>query len=174
MANKQITQLPPAISLDGSEEVEIVQPAGSSGTSKRATAAQIANTGLKRINTAIEYVVDEGGLALSTGVKGYLSVPFDAEILSVMLLSDMTGSVSVDIWKCSYDAFDAGSSAPTVADSITGGAYPTITSGTKYETDSLTSWTTFIESGSVLAFVIDSATDLTRLTISLGVERQLD
>lgn len=44
MANQPIPTLPVAIALDGSEQLEIVQPAGSGGTTKRATAAQIANT----------------------------------------------------------------------------------------------------------------------------------
>jgi hypothetical protein len=44
MANQPIPTLPVAIALDGSEQLEIVQPAGSGGTTKRATAEQIANT----------------------------------------------------------------------------------------------------------------------------------
>lgn len=42
MANTTIPQLPVAITLDGTEQLELVQPPGSGGTSKRATAAQIA------------------------------------------------------------------------------------------------------------------------------------
>jgi hypothetical protein len=42
MANVPIPSLPVAISIDGTEQVEIVQPAGSGGTSKRTTTGDIA------------------------------------------------------------------------------------------------------------------------------------
>lgn len=42
MANASIPGLPVAISLDGTEQMELVQPAGSGGTTKRATTGQIA------------------------------------------------------------------------------------------------------------------------------------
>ena len=169
MANKQITDLPVAVSMDGTEDIEIVQ----GGTSKRATAAQIARSRLQEVNTAIEFVIDEGGLVLNSGVKGYLEIPFDATILTVSLLGDQSGSVVVDIWKCSYTAFDAGATAPTVADSITSASPPTIATGTKSRDTSLTGWTTSVDSGDVLAFVVDSNSNFTRVTVSLGVERLL-
>lgn len=169
MANKQITDLPVAVSMDGTEDLEIVQ----GGTSKRATAAQIARSRLQEVNTAIEFVIDEGGPPLSTGTKGYLQIPFDATILTVALLCDQTGSTVVDIWKCSYVAFDAGATAPTAANSITSTTPPTIVSGTKYSDTVLSGWTTGIDAGDILAFVVDSNTSITRVTVSLGVERLL-
>lgn len=42
MANASIPGLPVAVTLDGTEQLEVVQPPGSGGTTKRATAAQIA------------------------------------------------------------------------------------------------------------------------------------
>lgn len=169
MANKQITDLPVAVSMDGTENLEIVQ----GGTSKRATAALIARSRLQEVNTAIEFVIDEGGVPLTTGTKGYLQVPFDATILTVALLGDQSGSTEIDIWKCSYTAFDAGATAPVAANSITSATPPTIVAGTKYSDTALSGWTTSIDEGDVLAFVVNSNSSFTRITVSLGVERLL-
>ncbi len=43
MANQPIPTLPVAVTLDGTEQMELVQPAGNTGTSKRATTLQIGN-----------------------------------------------------------------------------------------------------------------------------------
>jgi len=45
MANQPIPTLPVAVTIDGTEQLECVQPPGSGGTSKRLTAAQIALLG---------------------------------------------------------------------------------------------------------------------------------
>jgi hypothetical protein len=111
----------------------------------------------------LQFVVDGGGVALTTGVKGFLEVPFAMTISQVTLLADTTGSVVVDIWKDTYANFP-----PTVADTITAAAKPTITAATKAKDSTLTGWTTAVAAGDVLAFNVDSAATITRLTISLS------
>lgn len=118
------------------------------------------------LSASIVYVIDGGGATFSTGVKGFLQIPFNCTITAVSLLADQTGSVVVDIWKDTYANFP-----PTAADSITGAAKPTISASNKSVNSTLTGWTTSITAGDVLAFNVDSATTITRLTITLSVNR---
>jgi hypothetical protein len=115
---------------------------------------------------AIEVVIDGAGSVITTGEKGHLEVPFDCVIQAARMFADQTGSIVVDIWRDTYGNFP-----PTVADSICGSAKPTISSGRKYEDVSLTGWTTTLAAGDILAFAVDSAATVQRVTLSLTVER---
>ena len=176
MANVPITSLPIANAIDGTPYLEIAQNVAGVGlpavyVSKRVQAQNIANQFANQLTAAIEYVIDEGRIVITTGSKGYLKVPFAGVFTSVDVLGNTTGSVVVDIWKCSYSQFDAGATHPVSADSIVGGNYPTISSGTKYTDSVLASWTTAFSANDVLAFVINSNSGFTRLTISLSASR---
>ncbi len=116
--------------------------------------------------TAVEFVLDGGGSVLATVIKGDLQVPFTGTITGVVLLADQTGSIVVDIWKDTLANFP-----PTVADSITASAKPTITSDTDSEDTTLTGWTTSIVQGDVLRFKVDSATNIERCTVALKITR---
>jgi hypothetical protein len=118
------------------------------------------------LDAAIEYVVDGGGSELTTGLKGFLEVPFACTITAARMLADQTGSAIVDVWVDDFAAFP-----PTNADSITAAAPPTISADVKSEDVTLTAWTTAIAAGDIVAFNIDSVSDITRLTISLTVTR---
>ena len=111
--------------------------------------------------TAIQFIIDGGGSAITTGVKGDLRIPFGCTINRVTMLADATGSNVTDIWKDTYANFP-----PTDADSITASAPPTITSSNKSEDTTLTSWTTSITAGDILRFNVDSNSTITRLTVS--------
>lgn len=109
-------------------------------------------------------MIDGGGATITTGVKGYLRVPFACTIVSVTLLADQSGSIVIDVWKDTYANYP-----PVVGDSITASAKPTISSATKSEDTTLTGWTTSISAGDVLGFNVDSVTTLQRVTIQLKV-----
>ena len=117
--------------------------------------------------SALEFVIDGGGVVLATGiVKGFLEVPFACTIISNRLLADVSGSVVVDIWKDTYANFP-----PLVADSITAAAKPTISSAQKSEDATLTGWTTALAKGDILRLNVDSVTTITNVTLSLTVRR---
>lgn len=118
------------------------------------------------LEAAIEYVVDGGGSELTTGIKGFLEVPFACTITAARMFADQTGSAVVDVWADDYASFP-----PTVADTITASAKPTIAAGVKSEDTTLTGWTTALAAGDVVAFKVDSVSTITRLTISLTVTR---
>jgi hypothetical protein len=74
----------------------------------------------------LTFVIDGGGSAIAAGIKGDLQIPFACAIEQVTLLADQSGSIVIDIWKDTY-----ANAPPTVADSITASAKPTISSAAK-------------------------------------------
>lgn len=120
----------------------------------------------KRKDAAIEFIIDGGGVAITTGIKGDIEVPFACTIVRSTLLADQSGSIVVDVWKDSYANFPA-----TDADSITASAPPTISTATNSQDTTLTGWTTSLAKGDILRFNVDSCTSITRATLSLLVEK---
>lgn len=114
--------------------------------------------------TSITFIIDGGGAAITTGQKGHLEIPFACTIQQVTMMADQSGSIVVDIWKDTYANFP-----PTDIDSITSTTPPTISAAQKSQDSTLTGWTTSIAAGDILAFNVDSAATITRVTISLKV-----
>jgi len=116
---------------------------------------------------SITYIIDGGGAVIALGLHGFLEVPFDCEIEQVTLLADQAGTMTVDIWNDIYANFP-----PTVADTITAAAKPTLAGPTdKYQDSGLAGWTTGIDEGDILAFNIDAVTVCTRVAICLKVRK---
>ncbi len=128
--------------------------------------ATTAKTALK--TRAVGITIDGAGSVITTGVKGFVRVPFAGTIVSVTLLSTdpaaMAGSIVVDIWKDILANYP-----PTVADTITASAKPTLSSANNSEDTTLTGWTTSIAAGDVLGFKVDSVATLTRVSLELKV-----
>ena len=118
------------------------------------------------VDDAIEFVIDGGGAEIATGVHGFLEIPFDCTVVSVTLLADQSGSVVVDLWMDTYANYP-----PTDADTITSSTPPTITTATKSQDTTLTSWTTSLVEGSILGFNVDSVTTCERVTVSIKVQK---
>lgn len=114
----------------------------------------------------IPFVIDGGGNVITTGQKGHLKIPFACTINQVDVYADASGSIVVDIWKDTYANFP-----PADADSITASAPPTLSTAQKSQDSTLTGWTTSISAGDVLAYNVDSATTVTRVTVTLKVTR---
>jgi hypothetical protein len=111
-------------------------------------------------------VIEGGGAAIATGIKGDIEIPFACTINQVTLMADQSGSIVVDIWKDTYANYP-----PTGADSITASAKPTIASATKSQDATLTGWTTAIAAGDTLRFNVDSASAIQRCTVALKVTK---
>lgn len=120
--------------------------------------------------SAIEFIIGDGANVPGTGIQGYLEIPFDCEIQVGTLLADQTGSVVIDVFKCSYSAFDV-TTHPVSGDKITGSAPLTISSAVKSQDNTLTGWTKTLSAGDILAFNLNSVTSITRVTVSLKVSR---
>lgn len=115
---------------------------------------------------SLQFVVDGGGTAITTGVKGDLVIPYNCTVLGWDVLADTSGSIVIDVWKDTYANFP-----PTVADTIAGSEKPTITSATKNQDTSLSSWTTTLTRNDILRFNVDSCTTITRVTLNIRVKR---
>lgn len=118
-------------------------------------------------STAIVFVIDGGGSTITTGVKGDIQIPFACTITAASLLADQSGSIVVDIWKDTYANFP-----PTVADTITASAKPTISSATKATDSTLTGWTTSVDADDILRFNVSSVTNIQRVTLTLKVSKR--
>jgi|SRR5262245_20874156 len=114
------------------------------------------------VDAAINFIMDGGGQAISTGLKGFLEVPAAMTINRWTLLADVSGSIVVDVWRDTY-----ANAPPTVADVITASAKPTISGANKAQSSTLTGWNTSLAAGDILAFNVNSVSTITRCTISL-------
>jgi hypothetical protein len=114
----------------------------------------------------ILFVIDGGGSAITTGVKGDLVVDFPCTINQWTILPDQSGSIVIDLWKDTYGNFP-----PTVADTITASAKPTLSATTKAQSGVLTGWTTSIAAGDTIRVNVDSITTCQRVTLALRVTR---
>jgi len=114
----------------------------------------------------VNYVIDGGGSAITTGVKGDIYFPFACTINEVTLLADQSGSIVLDLWVDTYANYP-----PTVADTITASAKPTISSTTKAQDATLTGWTTAVAAGKSMRVNVDSITTCTRVTMALKCTR---
>jgi len=117
----------------------------------------------------IGFTVDGAGAPITTGTKGFITVPYACTITKVTVLSTdasvTSGSIVVDIWKDTFANYP-----PTVADTIIpSGTKPTLSSATSSQSTSFTGWTTSISAGDILGFHVDSASTVTRITLILQV-----
>ena len=110
----------------------------------------------------VNFIIDGGGSAIATGEKGHVELPFAMTITGWTILADQSGSIVVDVWKDAYANYP-----PTNADSIAGTEKPTLSSAQKNQDLSLTTWTTGVAAGHILAFEVESATNVTRVTVAL-------
>jgi hypothetical protein len=122
----------------------------------------------------IGITIDGAGGEISTGVKGYVRVPFAGTITKWTLLSTddigspvpQTGSIEIDVWKTTFASYP-----PTDSDSITASAPPTLTSAQADEDETLTGWDLDVDEGDVFGFNVVSVTDLIRVTLILEIEQ---
>jgi hypothetical protein len=116
-------------------------------------------------------VIDGSGAALTTGLKGYVEVPFNGVLAQVDMVADRSGNLVVDLWKCTYSQFDAGTTHPVAGDKITASTPPTISGGVKSTDSTLASWITALTAGDVIGFYVTSVLNIQRVTLTLKYNR---
>lgn len=120
---------------------------------------------------AMNFVIDGGTAAITTGSKGMVRVPVAATLVEVALLADQSGSIVVDIRRTPYADYQPGTH-PVSGDSIIGGSgtKPTISSTYKSSDTTFTSWAdTTLDAGDILEFYVDSATTIRKVTVYMKV-----
>jgi hypothetical protein len=114
-------------------------------------------------------VIGNGVDVITTGAKGVIGpFPFACVITEVTLLEATSTSASIvlDLWLDTYANY-----APTVADTITASAKPTLSSAIKSQDGTLSGWTTAIPAGSILKVNVDSVTAAKQVVMTLKVRR---
>jgi hypothetical protein len=108
----------------------------------------------------LNFVIDGGGSAITTGIKGHIVLDGDYTVTGWTIIADQSGSIVVDVNRATYTNF------PTTA-SIAGSELPTLSSAQKNEDLTLSTWTTTLSARDILEFQVDSATTVTRVTVAL-------
>jgi hypothetical protein len=117
-------------------------------------------------STGFTLVIDNRGSAIGTGIKANVRIPFNCTVTGWTLTADQTGSIVIDVWKDTYANYP-----PTSGDSIAGTEKPTLSSATKNEDTSLSTWTTSLNAGDILRFNVDSVSTVTRAELHLHLTR---
>lgn len=113
----------------------------------------------------ITVTFDGGGSALAVGdTRSYFVAPYSGTITGWYLTGDPSGSVVIDVWR-------ATGAIPSNANSIAGTEKPTLSSAVLASDTSLTTWTTTFSQGDVFGFEVESATSVTKATLTLRVTR---
>lgn len=156
---------------DGTNLIGVVS--GATSFTSSATAFNIPTGSTYRINSVtvastntqvavINFIIDGGGATITSGLKGDFRIPFACTITEATLLADQSGSIVVDIWKDTLANYP-----PTVADTITASAKPTLSSATNSTDTTLTGWTTSVAAGDTFRINVDSIATCQRVTLML-------
>ena len=131
------------------------------GANVTITTAPLTNTLTIEANVPTEdsfgIVVDGAGTAITTGSKGVRYIPFDCTVTGWDIRSDISGSCVFDVKRSSV--------------SLAGTEKPTLTASTSNQDLALSTWTTSLLTGDVVEFVVDSASTLTRATLTILVTK---
>lgn len=101
---------------------------------------------------------------MTVGSKCRVTFPVAGTITGNRIFSDVSGSAVVDIWKDTWANYP-----PTIADTITASAKPTLSSQTHVEDTTLTGWTTAISAGDVLFANLDSFSGVGQVVVELTI-----
>lgn len=138
-------------------------PAGELLVSNGTNIAGVSSLDLPRYSDIIFTFGDGANIIDTNEPEQWIEIPFNCTITSARLMADATGNFQVDIWKSTFAGFP-----PTVADSITAGAPPSITSDFKSES-ALTGWSKSLARGEWLKVHVDSSFLVKRVVLSIGV-----
>jgi hypothetical protein len=116
-------------------------------------------------SATIGVTIDGSGGTITSGIKGYVQIPYACTINSWRIIANASGSTVIDVWKT------ASPTIPTVANTITGTAKPTLSVAQTSASSTLTGWTTSIAANDILAFNVDSATTVSWVILQLFVTK---
>jgi hypothetical protein len=111
---------------------------------------------------------DGAGFQITTGTA-LADVPVRFErggtiTKATVLTRGGTGSCVIDVWKDTYANYP-----PTIADTITASAKPTVSAGIKSQDSTLTGWNTTVSAGDVMIFKLESSSVFTFVEVRLEV-----
>jgi hypothetical protein len=152
-----------------SEDIPIQSPDIEPGETSPDPWTLVAAAAVQDVTRTIGITIDGSGSDITTGIKGYVRVPFSGTIVRATLLSSdegaspASGDVVIDVLKDIFANYP-----PTT--SICASAKPRLTNDQTYEDATLTGWDTTVTAGDVFGFEVESASGVTRATLILDVE----
>ena len=147
-------------------------PVTDGGTGASSASSARTNLGIGAIGTlatlksSLAFYILGGTTALSANAKATVISPFAMTITGWTALeitdTPVSSSVTFDVWKNTYANYQ-----PTVANTITASAKPSISSAIKNQSSTLTGWTTSVSAGDVLIANLDSVSSAKNLLLIL-------
>jgi hypothetical protein len=112
----------------------------------------------------VEFVIDGGGSAITTGAKGSIRIPWAATILTWSVIADQSGSIAVDILR-------ANAAVPSVS-MVGGGNKPTLSAAQLANAIAPSGWTSVVfAANDFITFSVSSAATVTRVTVDLSLSK---
>jgi hypothetical protein len=173
------------LKADGTYKVPLTLPSGSGNKvlatpadgSSAASALRAMVTSDMPANDTIRTLgitIDGGGNPPATGIKGYLTLPYNCTIVSWTCIADQAGSASVDV------CYVAGSGAPPTApnvptlatNKISASAPVTLSSAQAAAggASAISTWNNSLAQWGTLMFNLSAVTTCTRVTVQLQVQ----
>jgi len=150
--------------LDDANAAAQLATLGAAAASHNHTASDLVSVAPKR---TIGVTFDGGGSPPTAGSVGYVVAQFSGTIDQWHVVSDVSGSTVVDVWK-------SAGTIPTDANRIAGTEKPTLTAAQLANDTSLTTWSsTAVTAGDVLGFELESVSTCTRVTVQVRVAETL-
>jgi hypothetical protein len=131
------------------------------------TSGTVTTTRIVGETTILPIILDGGGSVITTGIKVDLPVPYAAKITGWDIMADASGSIVVDLWKDTYANYP-----PLVADSITAGNKPTLSSAEKNTWTAGTGAEWSVAQGDIIRVNVDTVATVKRVLIALKVKKQ--
>jgi hypothetical protein len=116
-------------------------------------------------SATIGTTIDGSGGTITVGQKGYVQIPYACTIDSWRIIANASGSIVVDVWKA------AAPTIPTVANTITGSALPTLSTQQTAASSTLTGWTTSVAANDIIGFNVNSATTVSWVILQIFVTK---
>jgi hypothetical protein len=112
---------------------------------------------------SIAMFIDSGSSVITTGEKSYVISPFDCNIVSWKVISSISGSCVIDIWK--------NTSIPTVANTIIGTYSKPTLSSQQINSGLSTGWTSSVSAGDIILFNVDSVSTVQKIYLYLEIQK---
>lgn len=156
ITNAGVTAIKNNVALGGNPTTT-TQSAGDNST-KIATTAFVTTAVAVATVGSFGLTVDGAGSVITTGSKGYITIPFNCTVNNWYMAADTSGSMVIDVKR-------SGSSI------VGGGNKPTLSSQSSANA-AVSGWTsTSITAGDIIEFNVDSASTITRVNLVLKITK---
>lgn len=127
----------------------------------------------KWVPTSLVGVVGSTIQASDVGNPLFITIPFNATIISWTIIADAPGTANVDVWFKSGTAPPAVPSIPTAADKISALAPIALAAAQSASggSSAISTWTTALSQWGTLAFNLSSITSATKVTVQIQITR---